>query len=119
MFLGYKLKQLRKEKGLTMVELEKMSGIKQAMLSQIESGKKNPRPATVEKLANALGVNREYFYIESVDIPAEIYSNYSEEVKEFIASEENLPYLLLASKIKESGIPLQLIVNLIETWEKK
>ena len=44
------LKKLRKERGLTAVELAKAIGVKQSAVSLWESGKRFPRKDTLKKL---------------------------------------------------------------------
>lgn len=61
---GEGIKKLRSEKGLTSSELAKRSGISQAYLSQLESGKnKNPTPDILNKLSKGLGLSYAYFLI--------------------------------------------------------
>lgn len=57
MSFGDFLKEERKKKGLTMRELERRTGISQAYISQIESGKRNaPKPDLLRKLSKGLDV---------------------------------------------------------------
>ena len=51
------IKELRKKKGLTQMELARIAGVKQSVLSYIESGRtKHPRSDTLAAIAAALGV---------------------------------------------------------------
>lgn len=51
------IKELRQKLGMTQTELARKAGIKQGVLSYIESGKtKNPRIDTMQAIAAALGV---------------------------------------------------------------
>jgi len=63
-FLGHKLKNLRAAKGLSMRDLCKLSGVADAYISQIETGKRNPGPEVVKKLSEALKIDQIYFYLE-------------------------------------------------------
>lgn len=57
MRLGELLAVAREVKGMTLRDLEKTSGVSNAMISQIETGKvKNPSFATVVELADCLGL---------------------------------------------------------------
>ena len=57
---GYSLARAWREYlGLTQVEVAARMGISQAALSQMESGEKKLRKASLEKLAQALGVTVE------------------------------------------------------------
>lgn len=55
--IGGKIRQLRKERGLTQVQVSKLSGVSQSAISDIESGRvtKLPNIDTVGKIASALG----------------------------------------------------------------
>ena len=53
---GSILKQLRIEKGLTLLDLEVRTGINEGTLSKIENGKKNFNFTTLVKLAKGLEV---------------------------------------------------------------
>lgn len=60
-----KIKDLRKEKGLSQVELAKKAETCQRMISEIESGKRIPSVKKLEKIASELGVSvQELFYSE-------------------------------------------------------
>jgi len=54
---GKNLQELRKEKGLSLDDLAKVSGVSKAMLSQIELHKVNPTVGLVWKIAHALDVS--------------------------------------------------------------
>lgn len=55
---GSNIKKLREEKGLGVNELSRMSDVNASYISALERGEKeNPTISTLEKLANALGVN--------------------------------------------------------------
>jgi transcriptional regulator with XRE-family HTH domain len=51
---GAHVKQLRKDKGMTMLEVEVLTGISEGSISKIENGKKNPALTTIIKLAKGL-----------------------------------------------------------------
>lgn len=54
--LGPRLKQMRKDRGLTLDNLARVSGVSRSMLSQIERSQANPTVATVWALADALHI---------------------------------------------------------------
>lgn len=54
--LGPRLQRLRKDKGLTLDDLARLSGVSRSMLSQIERSQANPTVATVWALAEALHI---------------------------------------------------------------
>lgn len=51
------LRELRKERQLTLEALEVLAGVDIATISRIERGLSEPRPETVVKLARALGIS--------------------------------------------------------------
>ena len=58
MTIGGKIKQLRKEKGLTQEELAKMLGVSQAMVNQYENHQREPKTlALIKKIAFVLDVS--------------------------------------------------------------
>lgn len=56
---GERLKYWRLVRGMTQRDLADKSGTTHAAVSQIEAGKRQPRPAMIVKLADALGVKPE------------------------------------------------------------
>ena len=55
--LGKNMKRIRLEKGMTQGDICRKLGLDRAYISNLESGKKNPTLATIEKIAKALGIN--------------------------------------------------------------
>jgi transcriptional regulator with XRE-family HTH domain len=51
-----RLRTLRERKPMTQEELAEAAGINRVTLANIESGRADPRPTTIRKLAAALGV---------------------------------------------------------------
>jgi transcriptional regulator with XRE-family HTH domain len=52
-----RLKELRRERVLSLRELEERSGITYATIWRIEDGRQGAHPRTIRKLAEALGVD--------------------------------------------------------------
>ena len=50
------LRELRERAVITQAELAKLAGVTAATISDLETGKRKPRPSTVRKLAKALKV---------------------------------------------------------------
>lgn len=50
------LKEVRQQKGYTIAELSRVTGVSKGMISLIEKGYKSYKRVTIWKLANALGV---------------------------------------------------------------
>lgn len=55
--LGYKIKSLRSDQGLSLAALAEQSGVSRAMLSLIERGETSPTAVVLEKVASALSVS--------------------------------------------------------------
>ncbi len=51
------LRRLRQEQGLTVHQLAAKAGVAHTVVSRAEAGRNNPHPASVRKLAEALGVS--------------------------------------------------------------
>ena len=64
--VGERLAEFREQKALTLHDLEELSGVGADGISKIENGHRKPRPATLRKLARALGVEVEDFFREPV-----------------------------------------------------
>jgi transcriptional regulator with XRE-family HTH domain len=56
------LRHIRTMRGMNQVELAKASGVAQNTISEIELGKRQARPETLKKLAEALGVEIGAFF---------------------------------------------------------
>ena len=54
--IGRKIRVLRKELGLTMLELGRRAGLSQSQISRVENGRQGFRSGTLTRLAGALGV---------------------------------------------------------------
>ena len=55
--IGARLRRLRTERSLTIVQLAEKAGVSSGMISQIERGTTNPSIKTLQRLRAALGVN--------------------------------------------------------------
>jgi transcriptional regulator with XRE-family HTH domain len=64
--LGRRLKEVRQQRGLTLKEVEVLSGVSMTHTSQIERGMTSPTIGALEKLAKALDKTASYFIEERV-----------------------------------------------------
>ena len=80
MNLGAKIKTLREERGLTQVELAKLSDTSRASIQLYEADKVNIPVKNLEKIANALSVGSDYF----------LSSNMSSKEIKFVEQSQNL-----------------------------
>lgn len=55
--LGYNLKKIRLEKGLSQGDIYRATGMDRGYISRVESGQKNPTISNLEKLAKALKIS--------------------------------------------------------------
>ena len=55
--LGQNMKRIRTKKGMSQGDIARALEVDRGYISNIESGKKNLTLATIQKLANALGVS--------------------------------------------------------------
>ena len=58
--LGMRIRQLRKEKGLTQIQLADIIYVSESYIALIESGKRNPSIEIVSKLADVFHVTTDY-----------------------------------------------------------
>jgi transcriptional regulator with XRE-family HTH domain len=68
--LGGRLARLRKEQGLTQIELGAKTDLSQVLISDYERGRLQPSPDTLIKMANALGVATDELLGLKVNQPA-------------------------------------------------
>lgn len=54
--VGERIREVRKQQGMTQVALSKATGINDSTIRKYESGKLLPKPATIERIAKGLGV---------------------------------------------------------------
>jgi len=59
MTVGENIRRIRKERGLTLKQLGEMVGVSESYIRAYESGRRNPKQASLEALADALAVNPE------------------------------------------------------------
>ncbi|NED64690.1 helix-turn-helix transcriptional regulator, partial [Streptomyces sp. SID10244] len=54
--LGTTIREVRKTRGLTMVQLAELAGVSQGLISQVENGRADPSLETLRRIAEALGI---------------------------------------------------------------
>lgn len=59
MTIGENIRRIRQERHLTQKQLGEMVGASEAYIRAYESGRRNPKPSSLEKIAEALAVNPE------------------------------------------------------------
>lgn len=118
-FIGSKLRKLRESKNLTLQDVDELFNISQSTMSDIETNKKQPRKATVDRLCKAFKVDDRYFYIEDADLPWDVIPNMTDDMKLFLLDQDNVPYLIISEKAKRSGLSPSTLEKLIELWTQK
>nr|WP_263326890.1 XRE family transcriptional regulator [Neobacillus sp. Marseille-Q6967] len=63
--MGNTLKNIRKERKLTLKDLAEQTGVSISFLSQVERGKSSVTLESLKKIADALGVNPSIFFAEN------------------------------------------------------
>ena len=66
--IAKKIRILRKTRGLTQQQLADLLGVQRATISNYEIGRRSPHIKELEKLADILGVNLEYFGVLNNDL---------------------------------------------------
>jgi len=66
--IGSKIRILRKTKGYTQQHLADLLGIQRATISNYEIGRRSPHIKELERIAEILGVNLEYFGVCNDDL---------------------------------------------------
>ncbi|MGB9856798.1 MAG: helix-turn-helix domain-containing protein [Dictyoglomaceae bacterium] len=98
MNVGKKIRELRKERNLTLEELSKRTGLSLSYISLIERGLKNPSLKALEKIASCFGLT-----------PAALFSREeNESLEAFLRANTNL-----------DEDERKMIIQLIESLERK
>jgi len=67
MEISSRLRELRKSANVSAYKLSQLSGVRQATISEIESGKIRPTVDTLDKLCSALGISLADFFNEKAN----------------------------------------------------
>lgn len=88
MFIGSRLKKLRKEKGMTQTALGDLLNVTKVSVCCYEKNVRVPSLETLEDLSEIFGVSCDYFLCNDIPITKDGNSNYS-----FYASKEEIAFL--------------------------
>lgn len=117
MAIGNKIKHLLSLREMTQAELVRQSRISKATISDLINDKqKNTSLELITRLAKALRVSPAYFLDDNAVTPFEAVPNLPEEIRQFILHEENMDYLVLAHKIKNMSLPIEVIEKVIDSY---
>ena len=84
--IGDRIKKLRKEKGLTMLEFGESIGMSKASISGIEAGKNGPSEQTVRLISSKYSVD--YYWLKNGE--GKMYINETEILIDELVKEQNL-----------------------------
>lgn len=113
--LGYRLRTLREEYGLTQAQLASMAGVTAGLIGQIEQGKVQPSLKTLEKIAEVMGVAPCYFITEQ-DSLDRMVSLLNPQLKEMLMHPNVQAVLGLICNLNEKE--LQFVLNFIRLFKK-
>lgn len=80
--IGKNVRKIRKEKGISILDLSKKTNLSKSTISDLETGKSSPTIDTLMKIADALGVDVQDFFRESCKKASEIVEDLEEEFPE-------------------------------------
>lgn len=104
-FIGSKLKKIREDRGVVLIDIEAATGIANSYLSSLETGaKENPSFKMVNKIAEYFKINALYFYVEKFPSSCDICDVHKKQVNELLKTLTNKQLLdeLQNRIIKES-----------------
>lgn len=104
-----RLKQLRREKNLTLDEMEKASGITKSSLSKYETGQRHPRLELLQILADFFEVSVDYLIGKTDDRNTAVLEHIPDVLREI-----GVEYIEVAKELKDEGLSPEDIRKIIE-----
>ena len=99
--IGLKIREVRKDKGVTLNDLAKKVGVTASLISQVERGLADPSISTLKKVSDSLGISISSFFHEGQD---DLTIAYSPVVKKYerkiLHPSEGVTYHLLSKNLK-------------------
>jgi XRE family transcriptional regulator, master regulator for biofilm formation len=112
--LGAKIRQLRKEKGMSLGELAQQADCAKSYLSDIERGVRgNPSIQFIEKIGVVLGVPTDFFFDKSYTTAEKLAQELAPEMVAMV-KELDLGWLQLTKQAAESGLTKEQFKEFIE-----
>lgn len=117
---GEKIRHLLNLRGLTQTELAEKSGISLGTVKALVNNRaKNTTVETLEKIAQVLGIELEYFFdSKRVTIFELLGDEVPEDIKEFILNQENIGFLELAKDLAETDLDPEVIRTIINNYRE-
>lgn len=78
--IGDRLRALRKDRGLTQVQMAQMLNVQQSRINRYESGASTPGPDVFIQLADFFDVSMDYLYGRCDDPKGKLYGNQTKEL---------------------------------------
>lgn len=82
--IGLRIRHLREARGLTQSQLQERSGVSRSYLSRIESGQMTPSLGTLEKIAEALGLGLNRFFMSATRTEALLEDPFIQSVRPYL-----------------------------------
>lgn len=117
MSIADKIKHLLALREISQADLARQSGVSKATISDLINNKqKNTSLELINRIAKALRVSPAYFLDEDAATPFEVIPFLPEKIRQFILNNENMDYLVLAHKMKDMELPVDVIEKIIESY---
>lgn len=111
MTVGENIKKYRIQRSMTQKELGEKLGITQQMIGQYESGARNPKLATIRKIADALGVTMNVFldghWLEYQDEMKHDFDTKSDIINDLVNKIDKLGYIFKSDNEGNAWIEYQ------------
>jgi len=104
MEIGSKIREVRKQKGLTLKDVARVTGVTVSLLSQIENGKVQPSLSSLWAISKALATPVAFFFGQDTTEPMSPVVRASE--PRVVKTQNGLTYNLLSQKVAESNVEL-------------
>lgn len=123
MSIGTRIIQIRNQKSVTQRQLSERSGIASSYLSRIENRRLEPRPKTLRRIADALGVPVSEIFLERSDQPTKpqcVITSSGTCIMELLSSRRKRPGESSAENYSLHQIKLLRMANyLVETGDTR
>ncbi|TCS40655.1 cupin domain-containing protein [Reinekea marinisedimentorum] len=103
MDVGKQLKAIRSMKGISQRELAKLSGVTNAMISQIEKNQVNPSIGSLKKILDAMSISMGDFFTIDIEAKDKIFFSSDELVD---IGDSTISMLLVGSQIKDRKLAM-------------
>jgi transcriptional regulator with XRE-family HTH domain len=111
--VGIKIRDLRKQKGMTLGEMARRCGCSSSLISQIERGIVNPSFSTLKSIGDALEVTLAQLVTEASNIEESSSSIMKQKERKILTTEGGVQFQLLTRNV---NVPFEFILN---NWPPK